>query len=123
MATEAREASKGLASSSPFDLVRLVDHSTADADLALAQRAAMSADAALGVETHERVGWGDGGRTGGKRSGSVDGEGSGKGSGDGQAPDRRLGRRVSVPSNVGTVTAVRLTKSKDAELPRPEWQT
>ena len=89
----------------------------------------MAADAALGVETHERVGGGDGWRTGGKRSGSVDGEGSvdvegsGKGSGDGQAPDRRLGRRVSVPSNVGTVTAVRLTKSKDAELPRPEWQT
>ena len=127
LATEAREASKGLASSSPFDLVRLVDHSAADADLALAQRAAMAADAALGVETHERVGGGDGARTGGKRSGSGDskgsgdGKGSGKGSGDGQAPDRRLGRRVSVPSNVGTVTAVRLTKSK--ELPRPDWQT
>ena len=73
---------------------------------------------------YRRGGYGGaGGWRGGKRSGSGDVEGSGKGSGDGQAPDRRLGRRVSVPSNVGTVTAVRLTKSKDAELPRPEWQT
>ena len=64
LATEAREASKGLASSSPFDLVRLVDHSTADADLALAQRAAMCGGRGARRGDARTGGWGRRGEDG-----------------------------------------------------------
>ena len=130
LAVEAREARRGLASS-PFDLARLAgDASFGDAGTVASL---LAADDAMDGGECAWAGGSEGapeeaavrGRASRRRpAAKADGDSSSSAAAAAARRRRRSGdgRRASGPG-VGTVTVVRLRRKKDAELPRPEWQT